>query len=78
MTKRYFFSHLILFSLLLAIERPFLIEVRPRLVDGTKVIVNIEVENGLKKPIEYLEGFISEFNQKRSNSKNYGYFLLRF
>ncbi len=62
MTKRYFFSQLILFSLLLAIERPFLIEVRPRLVDGAKVIVNIEVENGLKKPIEYLEGFISEFN----------------
>ena len=43
---------------------PFLIEVRPRLVDGAKVIVNVEVENGLKKPIEYMEGFISEFDSE--------------
>ena len=60
MTKKYIVSLLILFSFLLAIEKPFLIEVRPRLVDGAKVIVNVEVENGLKKPIEYMEGFISE------------------
>tara|TARA_B100001996_G_scaffold370874_1_gene345624 strand:+ start:108 stop:509 length:402 start_codon:yes stop_codon:yes gene_type:complete len=66
MTKSYIFSPLILFSLLLGIEKPFLIEVRPRLVDGAKVIVNVEVENSLKKPIEYLEGFISEFNGEQN------------
>ena len=60
MIKKYIFSLLILFSSLFAIEKPFLIEVRPRLIDGAKVIVNVEVENGLKKPIEYLEGFILE------------------
>ncbi len=62
MIKKYIVSLLILFSFLLATEMPFLIEVRPRLVDGAKVIVNVEVENGLKKPIEYMEGFISEFD----------------
>ena len=66
MIKKYIVSLLILFSFLLATEMPFLIEVRPRLVDGAKVIVNVEVENGLKKPIEYMEGFISEFDSEGS------------
>ena len=42
--------------------QPFEIEIRPRIIDDFKVIVNIEVENGVKKPIDLLEGFISEFD----------------
>ena len=38
MIKKYIFTLLILFSPLFAIEKPFLIEVRPRLIDGAKVI----------------------------------------
>ncbi len=42
--------------------QPFEIEIRPRIIDDFKVIVNIEVENGVKKPIDLLEGFITEFD----------------
>jgi len=57
---------IILFPLLIAVangeDHPFDIEIRPRIIDGAKVIVNVDVENGIKKPIDYLEGFISEFD----------------
>ena len=43
-------------------DHPFEIEIRPRIIDGAKVIVNVDVENGVKKPIDYMEGFISEFD----------------
>ena len=43
-------------------DQPFEIEIRPRIIDDFKVIVNIEVVNGVKKPIDLLEGFISEFD----------------
>ena len=43
---------------------PFSIELRPRVIDNAKVIVNIEVTNHLNRPIDYLEGFLSEFSSK--------------
>ena len=43
---------------------PFSIELRPRVIDNAKVIVNIEVTNHLNQPIDYLEGFLSEFSSK--------------
>ena len=43
---------------------PFSIEVRPRVIDNAKVIVNIEVTNHLNRPIDYLEGFLSEYSSK--------------
>ena len=41
---------------------PFSIELRPRVIDNAKVIVNIEITNHLNRPIDYLEGFLSEFS----------------
>ena len=62
MTKHF----ILLFPLLITVangeDHPFDIEIRPRIIDGAKVIVNVDVENGVKKPIDYLEGFISEFD----------------
>ena len=43
---------------------PFSIELRPRIIDNAKIIVNIEVTNHLNRPIDYLEGFLSEFSSK--------------
>tara|TARA_B100000575_G_scaffold204764_1_gene166250 strand:- start:441 stop:839 length:399 start_codon:yes stop_codon:yes gene_type:complete len=43
---------------------PFSIELRPRVIDNAKVIVNIEVTNNLNRPIDYLEGFLSEYSYK--------------
>ena len=43
---------------------PFSIEVRPRVIDNAKVIVNVEITNHLNRPIEYLEGFLSEYSSK--------------
>lgn len=43
---------------------PLSIELRPRVIDNAKVIVNIEVTNHLNRPIDYLEGFLSEYSSK--------------
>ena len=39
-------------------DHPFEIEIRPRIIDGAKVIVNVDVENGVKKPIDYMLSLI--------------------
>tara|TARA_Y100000816_G_C25838323_1_gene438195 strand:- start:152 stop:550 length:399 start_codon:yes stop_codon:yes gene_type:complete len=43
---------------------PFSIELRPRVIDNAKVIVNVEITNYLNQPIDYLEGFLSEYSSK--------------
>ena len=43
---------------------PFSIEIRPRVIDNAKIIVNIEITNHLNRPIDYLEGFLSEYSSK--------------
>ena len=43
---------------------PFSIELRPRVIDNAKVVVNIEITNHLNQPIDYIEGFISEYSSK--------------
>ncbi len=43
---------------------PFSIELRPRVIDNAKVVVNIEITNHLNRPIDYLEGFLSEYSSK--------------
>ena len=43
---------------------PFSIEIRPRVIDNAKVVVNIELTNYLNQPIDYIEGFISEYSSK--------------
>ena len=56
----------ILFTFLTYAQKidPFSIELRPRVIDNAKVIVNIEVTNHLNRPIDYLEGFLSEYSSK--------------
>ena len=43
---------------------PFSIELRPRVIDNAKIVVNIEITNHLNRPIDYLEGFLSEYSSK--------------
>ena len=43
---------------------PFSIELRPRVIDNAKVLVNIEITNHLNRPIDYFEGFLSEYSSK--------------
>ena len=43
---------------------PFSIDLRPRIIDNAKIIVNIEITNHLNRPIDYLEGFLSEYSSK--------------
>jgi hypothetical protein len=43
---------------------PFEIDIRPRIIDGGKIIVNISVINNVGRPIDYLEGFISEYSSE--------------
>ena len=43
---------------------PFSIELRPRVIDNAKILVNIEITNHLNRPIDYLEGFLSEYSSK--------------
>ena len=41
---------------------PFTIEIRPRVIDDAKILVNVEVVNHVGRPVDYLEGFLSEFS----------------
>ena len=41
---------------------PFSIDIRPRVIDGAKVLVNVEVLNHVGKPVDYLEGFLAEYS----------------
>ena len=41
---------------------PFEIEVRPRIIDGAKILVNVSIINNVGRPIDYLEGFISQYS----------------
>ena len=43
---------------------PFSIELRPRVIDNAKVLVNIEITNHLNRPIDYFEGFLSEYSSE--------------
>ena len=43
---------------------PFSIELRPRVIDNAKVLVNIEITNHLNRPIDYFEGFYLNIPQK--------------
>ena len=41
---------------------PFDIDVRPRVIDGGKILVNVSVINNVGREVDYLEGFISQFS----------------
>ena len=44
---------------------PFTIDIRPRVIDDAKIIVVIDVTNHIGRPVDYLEGFISEFTSEK-------------
>lgn len=44
---------------------PFTIEVRPRVIDNAKVLVNVEVINHVGRPVDYLEGFLAIYSGKK-------------
>tara|TARA_Y100001970_G_scaffold32727_1_gene40586 strand:+ start:1766 stop:2161 length:396 start_codon:yes stop_codon:yes gene_type:complete len=41
---------------------PFSIDIRPRVIKDAKILVNVEVINNVGRPVDYLEGFLSEFS----------------
>ena len=53
------------YFLVAAENTPFSIEIRPRVIDDAKVIVNVEVTNHVGRPVDYLEGFLAEFSAKK-------------
>jgi len=51
-------------------EKPeaFSVDVRPRIIDNNRILINVEVINHVGRPVDYLEGFLAEFD-------GYGEFL---
>ncbi|MBL52137.1 MAG: hypothetical protein CMG57_09295 [Candidatus Marinimicrobia bacterium] len=55
--------HLFFIYVLFAEENvPFTIEVRPRIIDDAKVLINVEVINHVGRPVDYLEGFLAKYS----------------
>ena len=44
---------------------PFSIEIRPRVIDDAKILVNVQVTNHIGRPVDYLEGFLAEYTSER-------------
>ena len=63
--KQYFVILLLICSLFAESKVPFTIDIRPRLIDDAKIIVNVEVINHIGRPVDYLEGFITEYSADR-------------
>ena len=60
---KYAIIHLFFFYVLFAEENvPFTIEVRPRIIDDAKVLINVEVINHVGRPVDYLEGFLAKYS----------------
>ena len=60
--KQYFIILLLICSLFAKSKVPFTIDIRPRIIDDAKIIVNVEIINHIGRPVDYLEGFITEFS----------------
>ena len=63
--KQYFVILLLVCLLFAKSKVPFTIDIRPRVIDNAKVIVNVEVINHIGRPVDYLEGFITEYSADR-------------
>ena len=64
--KRYIIILFLINSLWSQDKAPFTIDIRPRVIDDAKILVNVEVVNHIGRPVDYLEGFISEFSAERT------------
>ena len=63
--KQYFVILLFICLLFAKGKIPFTIDIRPRVIDNAKIIVNVEVINHIGRPVDYLEGFITEYSSNR-------------
>ena len=45
-------------------NRPFELDIRTRLVNDSRTMVNIQITNLMDKPLDYVEGFVIEKNCK--------------
>ena len=63
--KQYFVILLFICTLFAKSKVPFTIDIRPRVIDDAKIIVNVEVINHIARPVDYLEGFITEYSADR-------------
>ena len=43
-------------------KSPFQVDIRPRVINNAKVLINVEIINNVGRPLDYLEGFLSEFS----------------
>ena len=51
-----------LLSVLIAqVTAPFELELRTRLVNNDRTMVNIQITNLMDKPLDYVEGFVSRY-----------------
>jgi len=60
--KRYVITFFLLTFCFSQKKIPFEIEIRPRIIDGAKILVNVSIINNVGRPLDYLEGFISEYS----------------
>lgn len=60
--KKLLYILFILESLIAQKPDAFSIEVRPRIIDNNRLLINVEVINHVGRPVDYLEGFLSEFS----------------
>ena len=63
--KQYFIILLFASTIFAGGRVPFTIDIRPRVIDDAKILVNVEVTNHIGRPVDYLEGFITEFSFDR-------------
>ena len=63
--KQYFIILLLICSIFAKDRVPFTIDIRPRVIDNAKIMLNVEVINHIGRPVDYLEGFVTEFSAER-------------
>ncbi len=63
-----FIATLIIFTYALTaqVNIPFEIDLRTRLVNGSRTMVNIQITNLMDKPLDYVEGFVIEKDVKKN------------
>ena len=45
-------------------ETPFNIDLRTRIINNSRTLINIQITNLIDKPLDYMEGFIKEINSE--------------
>ena len=60
--KRYIIILVLISSVWGQKKIPFSIDIRPRVIEDAKILVNVEIVNHVGRPVDYLEGFLSEFS----------------